>query len=215
MHLKAHNQSGFTLIEMAIVLVIVGLLVSAFLTPLTAQRDLKDYTTARSDLVLIQEALYGFAVVNGRLPCPDTTGDGVDDACGGSTSNTATTGGNIPWVTLGLTGLDPWNRRYQYRIHDAFNGTFSLTTSGTGAGILRVCTDTACGTTDASNIPAIIYTMGKNGAIAPTAGTAEAENTDGDRDFVMQDFSPTFDDVVVWVSPNILFNRMVVAGRLP
>jgi len=28
-------------------------------------------------------------------------------------------------------------------------------------------------------------------------------------------FTPVFDDLVVWVSPNILFNRMVVAGKLP
>jgi len=24
-----------------------------------------------------------------------------------------------------------------------------------------------------------------------------------------------FDDIVTWLSPNILFNRMVVAGKLP
>jgi prepilin-type N-terminal cleavage/methylation domain-containing protein len=215
MPLKKLNQSGFTLVELAVVIVIVGLLLSGLLIPLTSQRDLRDYTTVSKDLALIQEALYGFAVVNGRLPCPDTTGDGVDDTCGGDTSNLRTTGGNVPWVTLGVSENDPWNRRYQYRINNAFNGTFLLTTTGSGTGILRVCTDNTCGTTDASNVPAVIYSLGKNGAITPTAGTNEGENTDADRDFVMQDFSTSFDDVVVWISPNILFNRMITAGKLP
>lgn len=206
---------GFTLVEMAVVLVIVGILLSGLLIPFTAQRDLKDYTTARNDLAVIQEALYGFAIVNGRLPCPDTTGDGVDDGCGGDTNNINTTGGNVPWVTLGLPALDPWEHRYQYRINNAFNGIFALNTSATGNGVIRICNETTCASTLASNIPATIYTLGKNGAATPIAGSNEAENTDGDRDFVMQDISTTFDDIVVWISPNVLFNRMVTAGRLP
>lgn len=45
--------------------------------------------------------------------------------------------------------------------------------------------------------------------------TDEAENTDGDSNFVSHDFQPGFDDTVLWLSPNTLFNRMVTAGQLP
>jgi prepilin-type N-terminal cleavage/methylation domain-containing protein len=213
-------QIGFTLVEVAIVLVIVGLLVSAFLAPLSAQRDLKDYSQVRTDLAQIQEALYGFAVANGRLPCPDTIGnDGAEDPCVGTTSATST-GGNLPWVTLGVQANDPWNRPYQYRINDGFGTTFTFSTAGSGAGILKVYTDSVLGTTLANNVPAVIYASGKNGAVQPPISADELENrttagTKFDANFVSHDFSPTFDDVVVWISPNILFNRMVAAGKLP
>ena len=71
MMIKKYHM-GFTLVEIAIVLVIVGLLISAFLVPLSAQRDLKDYGEVKSDLEQIREALYGYAIINGRLPCPTT-----------------------------------------------------------------------------------------------------------------------------------------------
>jgi prepilin-type N-terminal cleavage/methylation domain-containing protein len=210
---------GFSLVEMAIVLAIIGLLVGAFLAPLSAQRDLKDYSQVRTDLGQIKEALYGYAIANGSLPCPDTTGDGVADVCS-SVFASASTGGNLPWVTLGVQGNDPWNNPYQYRVNNAFGTIFTLSTIGTGGGILRVCADNTCVATEANNVPAVIYSSGKNGAVQPPISADELENrtTAGatfDRTFVSHDFSPTFDDVVVWISPNILFNRMVAAGKLP
>ena len=73
-------------------------------------------------------------------------------------------------------------------------------------------------------MPAIVVSPGKNrNSAALTVSGAlsafEAENADGDDIFVSKNFSRDatleFDDLVVWTSPNILKNRMVVAGRLP
>jgi prepilin-type N-terminal cleavage/methylation domain-containing protein len=209
-------KSGFTLVEMAIVLVIVGLLISAFLTPLAAQLEQSRNAEARRDLAEIREALLGFAVINGQLPCPDADGNGTDDGC----INTNTKGGDVPWALLGTKQLDPWGRRYQYRINNAFSGAFILTTTGTviGAGVIRVCTTNACVGTEANNVPLVIFSTGQNGAILPPASLDEQENTDGDVDFVSRDFTNAgggFDDIVVWVSTNVLMNRMVSVGRLP
>ncbi len=76
--------------------------------------------------------------------------------------------------------------------------------------------------TSSPGVPAVIYSTGKNGGYGGT-GADEAENpnpnsTDNDRVFVSH--TPTgspneFDDLVVWISPNILINRMVAAGKLP
>jgi prepilin-type N-terminal cleavage/methylation domain-containing protein len=215
--MNTKNKFGFTLVEMAIVLVIVGLIISAFLTPLAAQLEQSRNAEARRDLSDIKEALLGFAVINGRLPCPDTDGNGTDDGCA-NTNATSTSGGNVPWTTLDTKQLDPWGRRYQYQVNNAFSGTFILTTTGSGAGLIRVCTTNACVGTEASNVPLVIFSTGKNGAVLPPASLDEQENIDGDKDFVSHENTNTaggFDDLVVWISTNVLMNRMVSAGRLP
>jgi prepilin-type N-terminal cleavage/methylation domain-containing protein len=218
--MNKNYKSGFTLVEMAIVLVVVGLLVTAMFAPLSAQRDLKDYSQVRADLEQIKEALYGYAIVNGSLPCPDINDDGIADIAGCGTASSSSTGGNLPWVTLGVQGKDPWSRFYQYRVNGAFTNIFDLSTVGNTTGIINVYKDNSLTIIVANNVPAVIYSSGKNGAIQPPISADELENrtTAGpkfDNNFVSHEFSPTFDDVVVWISPNILFNRMVTAGKLP
>lgn len=209
------NIVGFTLIEVAIVLVIVGLVLSAFLTPLAAQFEQSRNVEARRNLLEIKESLLGFAVINGRLPCPDTDGDGLDDGCV-DTSVTSNTGGNVPWATLGTKQLDPWNNTYQYQVNNAFSGAFTLATSGVGAGVVQVCTTNACVGTEASNVPLVVLSRGLNGSVLPPVNADELENSNGDGTFVRRDFAADgFDDVVVWVSVNVLMNKMVTAGKLP
>jgi prepilin-type N-terminal cleavage/methylation domain-containing protein len=211
--MTTHYKSGFTLIEMAIVLVIVGLLISAFLTPLAAQLEQSRNAEVRRDLAEIKEALLGFAVINGRLPCPDNDGNGIDDGCLNNLF-TAVTAGNVPWATLDTKQLDPWGRRYQYTVNNGFSAPFILANTGN----IRVCTASACTNTEANNLPLIIFSRGQNGAILPPVSLDEQENTDGDNDFVSRDFSNTaggFDDILIWVSTNVLMNRMVSVGRLP
>ncbi len=202
---------GFTLTEIAIVLFIIALLLGSMMIPITAQMETRDNTDALKTLGEIREALIGYAASRAGkpyLPCPDTDGDGAENRPGTACANAE---GDVPWVTLGLGRSDPWSRAYRYRVTPAFSdsGGFLLTTVGT----LRLCTDSACGTTIATGIPAVILTKGKEGA----GGNAnELENSDGDNDFVTKDpEKDVYDDLVIWLSPNILINRMVAAGRLP
>ncbi|HSI38857.1 MAG TPA: type II secretion system protein GspG [Methylotenera sp.] len=214
MPIKKHS-SGFSLVEMAVVLIILGLLIGAFIAPISAQLDQTRNSEARRDILEIKEALLGFAVVNGFFPCPDTTNDGLADACANANPND-TTGGNIPWSTLGLKASDPWGQAYQYHVNNAFTAIFNLSTTGIGAGIIRVCTTSACAITEASDVPLVVYSLGKNGGVVPPATADEAENTDGDTDFVNHDFvEGGYDDVLAWISTNVLMNKMVTVGRLP
>ena len=134
MNLNHKKQTGFTLVEMAVVLVIVGLLVSAFLVPLSAQRDLRDYSETKQKIAIIKEGLLGFVVTNRRLPCPDTDGDGLenlalplvvnDTPVSGHSTQTFTCinlEGLLPYQTLGLERLDSWSNIFSYRVAPALS----------------------------------------------------------------------------------------------
>lgn len=135
--------------------------------------------------------------------------------------------------------LDGWNQPIRYAVWTGTVGSTSdpisridgiktaTMTEVAKASMLSVCstitgiTGTDCGTANSltSTAPVIIFSVGKNGATS--VGADEAANLNGDPVFVSHE--PTskdaangeFDDIVVWLSPNILYNRMIAAGRLP
>ena len=215
-------QQGFSLLEMAIVLVVLGLILGGILMPLSTQMEKQDRDETQRTLQDIQDALIGYAMANGRLPCPDTDGDGIIDM-GGTCSNVQ---GTIPWVDLGVGKEDAWGRPFTYRV----TGSFADNTDGTGCGTATVgvsfelCSvadinilDATAGNPVANQVPAMVISHGKNWAT--TTSTDENENADNDTTFVDRTYSrtaaPTFDDQVIWVSPNVLKTKMVSAGRLP
>lgn len=231
--------SGFSLIELAIAIFVITLLLGGLLVPLSTQVEQRKFSETQKVLDEIKEALMGYALANGYLPCPDkTTAAGVGTANDGQEDVNAgtcvTQEGNLPWVTLGLTGYDSWGNRFRYRVDAQFSQrapTFTLTTTST---TLRVCTTAACTsllTTISDGPPAIVLSHGKNGygAINSITGSAnpaptavdELENTNGNATFVSHPTSTAgsgageFDDIVVWLSREVLLNRMVAAGRLP
>lgn len=256
---KIFPQSGFSLIELAIVLVVVALLLGGLLVPLTMQIEQQKIRETNKALEEIKEALAGYALshaaADGKpyLPCPDTDGDGLEDARG-VTGACPSLEGRVPRATLGTARTDGWGRQFRYRVVSSFSNNqtgFALTTTTAN---LKVCSSSAsCGTTViASDLPAVIVSHGRNGygarddlgnvlAVPATVSTDEMENINGRNnptagtsnpdtadsvaasrlDFVsrIQTESGTvpdeFDDLVAWLSPGILFNRMVAAGRLP
>lgn len=73
--MKIRLQQGFTLVEVAIVMLIVAILLGYSVAMFPVQQDLKKYRKLDRDMDDIVAHLIGFAQVNGRLPCPDTDGD--------------------------------------------------------------------------------------------------------------------------------------------
>ena len=229
-------RNGFTLVEMVVVLLILGLLIAGTLGPLSVRVEQKERQRAQEQLEDIRDALIGFTITNARLPCPDSTGtDGLEDLSGTFPNRTcANVMGTIPWQDLQVQGQDPWGNDYLYRVTGNFAddaGVLTFTPPATCLGStaanvsFAVCSDgniqvldTSGGAVIMDKIPAIVLTKGKHYLPAEDT-TDELENTDADGIFVSKTFSMAtgneYDDLLIWISPNILKYQMVQAGRLP
>jgi prepilin-type N-terminal cleavage/methylation domain-containing protein len=223
-----NRRQGFTLVELAVVLAIFGLLLSILVIPLGTQVDQQRIGETERQLSAVREALIGFAIANGRLPCPanpatpsGTAGAGTENkpaaAC-------AVAEGAVPWTTLGVPETDAWGRRLTYRVAMAFadDSTAGMQASFliTDAGNITV-TDGAANI--ATSLPAIVVSHGKNGlgAYRPDgtqlggATGDENENANNNGTFVNRLHAPNFDDQLVWISSDVLKSRMVASNRLP
>jgi len=103
---------GFTLIEMALVLIILGLLMGSLLFPLPKQIEQKRINITQQRLDEIKEALLGFAVLHNRLPCPASDENGLESTCNNE--------GNIPWRVLGVGRYDTWGNPFRYRVDSKY-----------------------------------------------------------------------------------------------
>jgi prepilin-type N-terminal cleavage/methylation domain-containing protein len=132
--MNSNKQTGFTLIEIAIVLLIVTILLGYTVAMFPIQQELRQYRQAEAEMNEIINQLVGFAQINGRLPCPDSIAgvqeayDGIADPSGTSCD---TFFGSLPGRTLGIDGdydgdgrlLDPWGQPYGYAVSGSENGT--------------------------------------------------------------------------------------------
>jgi len=141
-------QRGFTLLEIAVVLFIVGLLIAGLVGPVETQIEARDRHTTRTTLEQALEALYGFAVTHGRLPCPDQDGDGLSDPVfdagdvNSADCDVGSDNGFLPWAELGVEGGDAWRNRLLYRVrHPHFTWPAADTTcNGNAQGEFDLCT---------------------------------------------------------------------------
>jgi prepilin-type N-terminal cleavage/methylation domain-containing protein len=122
MQLRNHTkQEGFSLVEMAIVIVIVGFVLGALLVPLQAQRQQLFQSQTENTLEIAKKALLGFAQAKGRLPCP-ANANGLENPLGGN-ATCASQLGYLPAATLGIQptdangfAVDAWNNRIMYAV---------------------------------------------------------------------------------------------------
>jgi prepilin-type N-terminal cleavage/methylation domain-containing protein len=234
--MQAKKQQGFSLVEIAIVLVIVGLMVGGLLTPLTMQMEQRKAADTQRALDEAREALVGFAVRYGYLPCPAiSASDGQEDRSGNRCTGERREG-YLPWATLGLARLDAWSHLYRYSVTPAFADSanrFKLVTARDITVYTRDALGNLSAATAPSDIPAVILSHGRNGYGATSdvglkllnasrSNEDEQGNAAADISFMARNVSDNralpggeFDDMVAWVSPNILFNRMVAAQVLP
>ena len=277
------RSAGFTMIELAVALVVIAILLGSILVPLNTQVETRKYDETQRVLERAREALIGYAAATGRFPCPASStsngaeafftpgGSATNGLCHSSVTTAATSvyAGFLPAATLGITpvdnngyAVDSWpqwsiggvpQNRIRYAVSfQSVNSTSNCTATPVtlpftklsgmrnasmscvvGTSLLNVCntaagsTPTSCaaGATLTSNAIVVIWSLGPNAATSGGVSAEEAKNsqafTSTDRVFVSKIKSGgpgdanEFDDLVTWISPPLLFNRMIAAGQLP
>jgi len=232
---------GFTLTELAVVMVIIGFLLAGAMMTFNAQIEQRNYDETQRRLNAAADAVLAYAIVNRRLPCPAAPGaTGVESPAGGGTCNNPFNG-FLPGETIGFAyldsdryGVDAYNNRIRYAVASAITGCTgtSATPHFTSVANLKangmscrpndldVCTSAACTARVVSTTTAvfIVLSTGKNGAITGTYHADEVENTNATARFVSRTpggSGDAFDDLMVVVPVGMLYSRLATAGVLP
>lgn len=131
------NSRGFTIIEIAIVVTIGGVLMASFSSALLSYLNQAQIDTTRQRIETIQQAIEDYLGVNGNLPCPAATTIGIDqpnfgaeadNPAGVECDDPAIAGlinqgsaaiklGSVPVRDLNLSDeymIDAWGARFSY-----------------------------------------------------------------------------------------------------
>lgn len=234
------RSRGFTLIEMAIVLVIITILIGGLAMPLSAQIQARRIAETNKTLEEARNALMGYAILTTKfipaghpyLPCPDTDGDGIENRTGTdcSSSSSGVSYGWFPWVTLGAAPQDAWGNRLRYVVISQFAES-GVGFSGSTSTTLTICTTRNCPplSSVAQNVAFALISHGPNGwgalnvngtNLALPSGPDETENLLALNSLPLVMRAPTkadaalgeFDDLVAGMSLTELVGRVCLTA---
>ena len=241
--MRLSRETGFTLVEMSVVLIVVALLLGSLLVPLSTQVDQRQGAETERMLENAREALIGFAMVNGRLPRPaQSSSNGAEKATGSCTGPSAVVNctGFLPWATLGLPRFDGYSKQLRYSVAPLYaESAITFSTSTAGPKTVKTRDGAGNAVNLVSGVPAVIASHGATnfgfteaGELGNTSATNADESANDSKfkcttaadcdNFMsrMRSANPSvtggeFDDLVGWVPNTLLVNRLVAAGRLP
>lgn len=185
------QYAGFTLVEVAMVMFIVGLVLTGVLAVANSQIANGRISATKQRLDAVKEALVTFIANNNRLPCPanpvlpsSNANYGREAATPGTCTGAVIIGGGaaanargiVPWVTLGLPddgALDGWDRRFSYQVRLS-QTNLNATTIPSLTGNISI-QNAAVGAVINPNNPAVVVILshGENGtgAYLPYTGS--------------------------------------------
>ncbi len=231
---NTYNCNGFTLVELAIVFAIMGMLLAATIGLLKIQYIADRYKATKTHLIAAKEAIISYAMSHGRLPYTDRLRDGYEDKDELYT-NCQELPCYLPWMTLLFNGLDPWGQRLRYDVNNALTTTnnsnicavlyeISLHQADTGANTVLPCVTSTSDTndngqidTDASSNPlgrsvAAIIISDSELAEGASYPNLTGKNADTDREYEMEatgfDKSRPYNDQVAELTINELMSRL-------
>jgi len=200
------RKNGFTLIEIALTLVIVGILLGLSFTLINGLSKVNRSKKTKNNMEIIKEALIGYLLSYRRFPYADTSSplDGKEDI--------DQYVGKLPFLTIGVSkadAFDAYGRVFDYDISGSatINGKLTDTTSQNichqlQAFINGTSTATTRITLDGSNFIPVAFVL-----LAPGNNKQyEGENNDADRDYETKNISS--DDLLMWISFSEIYARL-------
>jgi len=204
--------SGFTLIEMAIVMVVIGLLagggtfVMGMLTERKARNESIDY------LHQAKEALLSYASTQGTLPQASANTDGtVSDGDGQAD-------GFFPYLDLKVKPTDFYKRVLKYEINPNLDTDLATTCNALKGGLVGD-PDVVDGDGSVSAFPvaAVLVSSGPMDSdgdgdifdvVTSAVGLHEGDNTDGDPNYLRYPPNANFDDLTVYIGEHELYSEL-------
>lgn len=214
---------------MAIVVVIAGIIISVIATVLPSLIRSAKMKKAEAILEKVDYAIQGYIAANGRCPCPDTTGDGLEDRTPGTNPPSDDTCsayvGAIPYATLGISsGLDAWQNPIRYGVYEDMIRTTN--TDLCGQAPCTLCLSDFVSNPNTAWLRTSDGTNTVNGAYVIASGGVKDLDNDGDFfdglnagapttqqfDTPNRITSPTYDDLVLAGAFTYLQGRLCAGG---
>lgn len=232
---RRHRTSGFTLIEIAIALLVLAVLATFLAIPTVSKIDEEKRIETQKNLEAIREALIGFAAINGRLPCPDYRNDPTAAAYGTEDCDTLhikpNQEGYLPWKTLGMSETDAWGRHrtsaseprtgdWRYRVERTYADTFDLRFKANLVNTGIAFPDDKIEVYDHQGKPLtanneyavfVVFSVGSNGQADGQNSSYESKNAN----YEWGEPTSTYDDQLISLGRSLLAAKMYAAGKLP
>ncbi|MBD3822634.1 MAG: type II secretion system protein [Thiotrichales bacterium] len=117
-----NRQRGFSLLEIAIGVLILGLIIAGFNGVFKLIYDTDHIVEERANMDRIERALKMYLRVNLHLPCPSVDVDGHEDR-DSATDVCTKREGYLPFNDIGVSDKDAWGNPYFYRVLQRATGT--------------------------------------------------------------------------------------------
>lgn len=199
---KPLNQKGFTLIELAMVLVVIGIVISlgvSLIGPLTKRVK---YTESKEIVNAAVESVIGYAITNGKLP------------------------DNTKFPTIVRAPNDAWTKPLSYIYDKTLKDGNICNTTGTNITV-KVCPDNSCSTpiSTTNNVAFIVVSGGGNynnqtsGSQEITSSTLikvyepDVDNIDNYTGDINR--PEPYDDIVKWIPLEELKTKIGCTGTPP
>jgi type II secretory pathway pseudopilin PulG len=213
----APTQKGVVLLVMLTILILGSSYL--FMRKLNSQSNTSKQNQQTSNrLNMIHDALLGYALTNGRLPCPDTDNDGLQNgpACNGVE-------GTVPGTDLGVLFLDAWGHPIRYRADDNFTAAIPSGPNPSSGLSIEALNGTLLSLASPDAPTAILFSCGvdgvpnnKNDANGIVNNNATCTNPGtADNSYIKDTAQTNFDDQLIWMTKAQLQARMTASGNWP
>ncbi len=205
------KSQGFTLVEMAIVLVIVGLLLGFSFAISSRLMKINRAKEAKARMEAVKKALIGFAVQQGRFPYAASNTLGVED------TTTPTYADYVPYLTINMTKANArgmYSNIFRYDITGSGSQTTDPKLTDTSpqticlqidAYLDKVDTPTTSVTIGSTSMP-VAFVLLSPGPDKVFADSYVFPNNAVSRSYIAQ--SSSSDDIVVWETFDELYKDL-------